>query len=190
MKFTNASLPKSQKELLKTLINQTIIEFVHDEYEDSSNPYSYMTVWFITCDNIFEIHYESQPLNYFGEIDDVAVVSIKKVEREEVKSSLVGHKLVHDTINKQLINIALVEDTQIFVENGVNKQAYTFVSALIFDFKTTKLMLTFDGGFSEMIDIYRGPHAEKYLPAPIDDIPEEERARFQATREIYNLLLR
>ena len=170
MAFTDTRLSGSEKSLLAGMVGKTLEELVHDEY--TVNHTTYMSAWLAIDGNVYDVHCEVEPLDYFGDVDDVAVVSIRTAERDDVRSHLVGRRLVTDRIARKITEV---------------EHTFSFTSAIIFELDGTKLMFEFGPWFSEDIGIERGPQADKKLPAAIEAIPEEDRKWYRVSREIVSL---
>lgn len=146
-----------------------------------------MSAWLAIDGSVCDVHCEVEPLDYFGEADDVAVVSVRAAQREDVRSHLVGHRIVADRIARKIIDVKLVEDTQEMIGAGGIEHSFAFTSAIIFELDGTKLMFEFGPWFSEDICIKRGPYVDKKIPAAIEAIPEEDREWYCVRREIVSL---
>ena len=185
MAFTDTRLSGSEKSLLAGMVGKTLEELVHDEY--TVNHTTYMSAWLAIDGNVYDVHCEVEPLDYFGDVDDVAVVSIRTAERDDVRSHLMGRRLVTDRIARKITDVKLIEDTQEMLEGDEVEHTFSFTSAIIFELDGTKLMFEFGPWFSEDIGIERGPQADKKLPAAIEAIPEEDRKWYRVSREIVSL---
>lgn len=186
MAFTDTRLSESEKSLLAGMVGRTLEELVHDEYIVNST--TYMSAWLVVDGNVYDVHCEVEPLDYFGDVDDVAVVSVREARRGDVRSHLVGHRLATDRIARTITDVKLVEDTQEMVEGSEVEHTFSFTAAIIFELDGTKLMLEFGPWFSEDIGIKRGPHVDRKLPAAIEAIPEEDRKWYRVSRETVSLL--
>ena len=185
MAITDTRLSEREKSLLASMIGKTLDELVHDEFV--VNPTTYMSAWLVVQGDVFDVHCEVEAREYFGDVDDVAVVSVRETDRDGICSHLVGHPQTTDRIARAIHDIKIVEDTQEMLECSDVEHAYAFTAAIIFELDGTKLMFEFGPWFSEDIGIVRGPQADKKLPAAIEDIPEENRQWYRVSREIVSM---
>ena len=185
MAFTDVRLSEREKSFLAGMIDKSLDELVHDEH--IVNPTTYMSAWLVIQGDVLDVHCEVEPREYFSEVDDVAVSSIREADRYGIRSHLVGHAQTTDRIARPIRDIKVVEDTQEMLEDDKVEHTFSFTAAIIFELEGTKLMFEFGPWFSEDIGIVRGPQAEKKLPAAIEDIPEENRQWYRVSRDIVSL---
>ena len=183
--FTDVRLSEYEKSLLVDMVGKRLDEFIHDKY--IATPMTYMSAWLVFQDAVYEVHREVEPHDYFGEVDDVAVVSIRKSNRDGIRSRLVGHALSTDKIARVVKDIKLVEDTQEMINGSDVEHTFSFTAAVIFEFEKTKLMFKFEPWFSEDIGIACGPRVDSGLGSAMEAIPEEDRQWYRASRRIVSL---
>lgn len=181
MGMTDTRLTYDEKSLLAHMVGKTLDELVHDKYIGPHT--SYMSVWIVVDGDVFDVHCEVEPRSHFGEVDDVAVVSVRPSGREAMQSHLAGHPLSTERISRIICDIKVVEDTQEMLNGDEVEHAFAFTSAIIFELDGSEVMLAFGPWFSEDIGIERGPHASSKLPAAIDDISEEDRQWYRVNRQ-------
>ena len=185
MAITDVRLSEREKSLLAGMIGKTLDELIRDEY--IVNPTTYMSAWLVIQGDVFDVHCEVEPRDYFGEVDDVAVVSVREDGRGGVHSHLVGHGQTTERIARTILDVKVVEDTQEMLEGDDTEHVFSFTAAIIFELEGTKLMFEFGPWFSEDIGIVRGPQADAKLPAAIEDIPEVDRQWYRVSRDIVSL---
>lgn len=185
MTITDIRLAKNEKSLLASMIGKTLDELAHDKY--IAKHATYMSAWLVVEGDVYEIHCEVEACDYFGDVDDVAVVSVRSSQKENVCSRLVGHALSTEKIARTIQDIKVVEDTQEMLEGDEAVHELSFTAAIIFELDKTKLMFEFGPWFSEDIGIKRGPRADRMLPAAIENVPQEAREWYRVNRKTISM---
>ena len=104
-------------ELLKTLLNKTLKNIKHDEFNFA--PLSYGAVYLEFEDGIYQLSDFYEGINYFGMVEDISVLKITPF-KEEIKSYIVDHNIVSTKINMKITYITLVNVTQKITPSAYN----------------------------------------------------------------------
>ena len=102
---------------------------------------------------------ETQELDYFGSIDDVAVVSVKEFTTNEIRSHVVGGGMVKTPVDQIIEDVIVITDTEYMSKDGTDLYRYNFTVAIAFVLSDRQIVFERDCWFSEDFLIYRGPNA-------------------------------
>lgn len=149
----NKVFDKSTISILNKMIGCTMTKIVHDEFTFTNSVYG--VVSFYIGDNIFNLTNELEKLNCYGENEEVSILHLSQVDKNQVKSLLNDTKQVETKIAKVITGIDILIDT-IHVE--VEKEIYdnTYVKGIIFHFENDEIAFEKTDSFTEMIGVYKG----------------------------------
>lgn len=114
---------------------------------------------FIRGGKTFALLNETQELDYFGDIDDISVLSIREVDASDIHSHIVNGKLVETPTAQVIEDIVIINDTETMAQSGEVRFKYSFTAAIIFVLPDQYVVFDRDTWFSEDILIYRRPDA-------------------------------
>lgn len=102
--------------------------------------------------SIYELNNYTEPLDYYGALDDVAVLHLEEKEHE----CLIDPTLIDISVNEIIKEIHVIQENQRLFKNG--KQIYDvwLTRGIIFVFDTYEISFEKDIWFSEEIYINRG----------------------------------
>ncbi len=136
--------------ILQQLVGMKIISFKHDEFHFINS--SSQVVGIETACGMVYLYSLTEPLDYYGSIEDVA---IWQITHEQYK--FVGKKkFISSPINEKIKEICIVQENQRLFEN--NEQIYDVwvTRGIIFDFGDYQYSLEKPIWFSEDIYIRKG----------------------------------
>lgn len=187
MMVTDTRLSESEKALLTGMIGKTLEAYRCDDRTFGGVTSSFGIVGIWVGGEVYAVANEVEGRMHFGELDDVAALSIAKASADDLASPLVGQKQVDVHVGKTIEDVCLYEDTQTQLDGGVAVCDYRFTSAIVFRFAHSQLVLGSSGWMSEDIEITRGPHAEGGIVAADEFVPEDDRNRRKASRVTVSL---
>lgn len=98
---------------------------------------------------------ETQELDYFGSIDDVAVVSVKEFTTNEIRSHVVGGGMVETPVDQIIEDVIVITDMEYMSKDGTDLYRYYFTVAIAFVLSDRQIVFERDCWFSEDFLIYR-----------------------------------
>lgn len=150
MKKIDIRLKESEVLFLKNAIGKELKAIYHDEFNFVNS--SSQVVGFETDDIKFYLYSFTEPQDYYGTTEDVAVWSI-----EDVKYPLLdSKKLVNTPINQKICSIKLLQENQRLFKNGVQIYDVWLTRGIIFDFGDRQFSFEKAVWFSEEIYIQKG----------------------------------
>ena len=185
MNIVDTKLHAEEKTALASMVGRRLDKYRCDEFHFSPSVYQMVAVY--VDGTPYAIENTTEVLDYFGDIDDVAVISIKQASPAEVASHVVGGTLVSTPINQVIQDIRIYEDTQVMSDGEQDLYSYSYTKAIVFVLPDRQLVFEKDVWFSEDIFVYRGPNAEAKIAAPEDDLEESTRHTLHAEREVVSL---
>lgn len=190
MKTVDIRLKTEEKELLASLIGRTMDSFICDEVDVA--PYALEMVAFYVEGQPYMIENLWEVVDHFSEMEDVAVVSAKKVQPEEIYPRTEDLALVTTPIEQKITDIKIYEDRQYMTEDGIDLYENIFTKAILFELEHTQIKVMQTIWFSEFMEVERGAHAgERIVSADheyADDPEIDENGRtWRAERTIVSL---
>ncbi len=143
-------LKSGEMNILHRLLGTKIVSFKHDEFNFSNS--SSQVVGIETEHGIIYLYSFTEPLDYYGSIEDVAVWKLTDERYKFVEKK----NLISSPINETVKSIYIVQENQRLFESG--KQTYNVwvTRGLIFDFRDHQYSFEKPVWFSEDIYIQKG----------------------------------
>lgn len=187
MEMTDTRLSADEKEMLSLMVGESLDSYSVDE--PLVNQVTFMSAWLQVAGSTYEVRNSVEPLAFFGALEDVAVLSVRKSVSDEVHSRLPGHSLINRFIGRTIQDILVYEDTQSCAKNGTDIYAYSFTAAIAFILDGSELVFEKPVWFSEDIKVLRGPGSSGkiYMPETMLEESETSECTYRAGREVLHL---
>lgn len=153
MNKMNKQFNKKELDLLKLIVNTNINKIVHDEFIYTNTSFGHVNI--ISNNNIYELKCSIDNFYYFGDPEDVAVLSFNEVNEKDVKSELSDHKQTETKINDTLLNVDVINESQ-YVKIGNKEYLYEYTKGIILYFNNIEYGFKMSSWFSEIIEIHKG----------------------------------
>lgn len=185
MNITDMRMSATEIDLLAGMIGEEFEMYRCDEFVFS--PAVYRIVGLYVGGRTFALLNETEELDYFGGVDDVASIGVKEVKPEEIKSHIVDGNLVDNPINQVIEDVIVVTDTEFMSKDGVDLYRYDFTAAIIFVLADRQVVFERDCWFSEDITIYRGPDAMRKIHSPEENASKSKTLDVRMERNVEHL---
>ncbi len=143
------------KDKLKSLVGKIFNLYRCDDFQ-FSNPVTQIVG--LNIDNSwFEISNVQESVDYYGNLDEVALFKFNQVEEQEIRSAIIGGKQIDNPINLRIKKITLVNEYQTLKKDDLEYDV-KFTRAIIFDLEDSR-QVAFEKDlwpYSEEINIYKG----------------------------------
>lgn len=185
MKTTSTRLSAASLETLAGMVGQKFEKYRCDEFKFA--PAVYQIVGLFVGGQTYALLNETKELDYFGDIDDVAVMSVKAADKNEIRSHLVDGKQVDTPINQTIQDIIVFTDTEYMSKDGEDLYCYDFTAAIVIVLSDRQVVFERDCWFSEDIVIYRGPDAMGKIRSAEENASSSKTLDVRMEREILHL---
>ncbi len=185
MKITCTRLDAKSIKNLSNMIGQKFEKYRCDEFKFAPSVYQIVGLYVGGC--VYALLNETELLDYFGEKDDVSVMRVDAVNRNEIKSHLTNGRQIDTPINQIIQDIIVITDTEYMSKDGVDLYRYDFTAAIVFVFSDRQVVFERDCWFSEDILIYRGPDAIKKISSSDENASDSSTLTVRTNREIVHL---
>ena len=167
MNHIDIRLKDSDQQRLCSFIGKTLESVDHDEFSFTNT--SSQAVRFIVNGERMYLYSFTEPLDYFGSIEDVAVWSVEQTEYPMVSNK----NFITMPVQQTVVGISLIQENQKLYQH--NNQTYDVwvTRGIIFDFGDHQISFEKPVWFSEDIIIRKGYDLEK-LFAPVEGITNAE----------------
>ena len=176
MKSIDIRLKGQEMELLKGAVGKVLNRYAHTPFTYNARAIQIIQLVIDSVD--YYLRSETQPLDYYGSEEDVAVWKYTTV-RPPVMDA---YEFVNTPMDSVIKRIKIVQENQRVFENGVQLYNNHVTRAIIFDFGDRQLSLEKSVWFMEDIFVRRGYDLEKEL-APTDDFCSDWNDGFSASCE-------
>ena len=149
----NKTFNKETEIFFKRMIGCECKKIVHDEFTYTNSVYGKVSLFI--CDKIFNIINQTEVVEYYGAKEDIALLNIIEVGKDEVKSLLENKKQVETPINKVIKSIDII-NYHIYVKVDGKEYDNTWTEGVIFNFADSQVAFERSDSFTEMIEIYKG----------------------------------
>lgn len=185
MNTTDTRMSAEEINLLADMVGKTFEKYSCDEFVFS--PAVYQIIGLYIGGRIFALLNETQELDYFGGIDDVAVIGVKEVPEDEIRSHIVGGALVEMPVDQTIEDIVVVTDTEFMSKDGEDLYRYDFTAAVAFVLHDRQVVFERDCWFSEDFLIYRGPDAIGKIKTASENTSKSDMLDVRTERSILHL---
>lgn len=170
MKSVNIALSKDTYKILKDMVGQKFIKISCNKFIYSNAVYGIVGIY--VAKNVYKITNFVNALDYYGKIEDVAVLKFEKTHLDDIVSA-VQDEAMHDIpIGKNIIKIDVINENQVQYKNDKIMYNNFLTRGIIFYFDDgTEVSFEKDIWFSEDIYIDRGKNLlDKF--ASVDEFSE------------------
>ena len=150
MKKIDIRISSNEIELLKSLVGKTLTNIEHDEFVFTNTSSQVVRLNF-TDFSIF-LYSFTEPLDYYGKEEDVAVWSVEKTEHP----ILTNKSFIKTPIQQQIHSISLVQENQQVFENGEQIYDVWLTRGIILELGDYQFSFEKPVWFSEDIIIRKG----------------------------------
>ena len=157
MNTTDTRMSAEEINILAGMVGKQFEKYRCDEFVFS--PAVYQIVGLYVDGRTFALLNETQELDYFGSVDDVAVIGVKGVDPEEIRSHVVGGEMVETPVGQIIEDVIVITDTEYMSKDGIDLYRYDFTAAIAFVLSDRQIVFERDCWFSEDFLVYRGPDA-------------------------------
>ena len=157
MNTTDTRMSTEEISILAGMVGKRFEKYLCDEFVFS--PAVYQIVGLYVGGRTFVLLNETQELDYFGSVDDVAIIGVKEVTSGAIKSHVVGSEMVKTPVDQIIEDVIVITDTEYMSKDGVDLYRYDFTAAIVFVLSDRQIVFERDCWFSEDFLIYRGPDA-------------------------------
>jgi len=150
MKRIDIRLKEDEIQFLRSLIGNELKAIYHDEFNFVNS--SSQVVGFETATANFYLYSFTEPQDYYGTTEDVAIWSV-----EDTRYPLLNSKiLVNTPINQKVCSIQLIQENQRLFKNGIQIYDVWVTRGIIIDFGDRQISFEKAIWFSEEIYIQKG----------------------------------
>ena len=150
MERIDIRLKEDEIQFLRSLIGNELKAIHHDEFNFVNS--SSQVVGFETATSSFYLYSFTEPQDYYGTTEDVAIWSI-----EDTRYPLLNSKiLVNTPINQRVCSIQLIQENQRLFKNGIQIYDVWVTRGIIIDFGDRQISFEKAVWFSEEIYIQKG----------------------------------
>lgn len=167
MNTIDIRLKNAEKQLLNSFIGQKLDSIDHDEFIFTNT--SSQAVRINISGKAFYLYSFTEPLDYYGSPEEVAVWSVESTEYPMIQSKSFIRMPVHQTLK----GISLVEEHQMLFENGIQTYDVQTVRGLILDLGDHQIAFEKPVWFSEDIIIRKGYDLIDTF-SPVEEITKRE----------------
>ena len=186
MKEIDTRFSVDEKLALQGLIGERFKSYQCDEF--LFRPSVYQLVGMNIGHKTYVLENVTQPLDYYGSIEDVGgVLSFKESFAENIESRVVGGSLLTCSIDQEIKDIEIIEDVHTMIKNGVPTYKYSYTKAIVFVLPDRQLAFEKDIWLSEDIFIYKGVHVSDSIMPIESELGESNDCEFVAERLVSKL---
>ena len=149
----NMTFNSDIKKMMKKMIGCELNKILHDEFTFTNSVYGKVTL-FINNET-FNIINQTEVVEFYGEKEDIALLSLKKAEKNDIGSFLENKKQVYTPINKIITSIDII-NYYVYLDADGDEYDNTWTEGVIFNLNDSQLAFERSGSFAEMIGIYKG----------------------------------
>ncbi len=150
MKTIDIRLKSAEVSKLRSMIGKELSAYSHDEFQ--CTPSSSQVVALVISDKMYYIYSFTEELDYFGTLEDVAVLSVTDEKLPIVDRKTFVQTPIHETIK----GITLIQDNQRVFEDDVQTYDVWLTRGIVFDLGERQVAFEKDVWFSEEIIVHRG----------------------------------
>lgn len=136
--------------ILRQLIGKKIVSFRHDEFNFNNS--SSQVVGIETELGMVYLYNFTEPLDYYGSVEDVAVWKLTKERYKFVDNK----NLISSPVGETVKEIRIVQENQKLFENGTQTYNVWVTRGIIFDFGDHQFAFEKPVWFSEDIYVHKG----------------------------------
>lgn len=143
-------LNSNEMSILRQLIGKKIVSFMHDEFNFNNS--SSQVVGIETELGMVYLYNFTEPLDYYGSVEDVAVWKLTKERYKFVDNK----NLISSPVGETVKEIRIVQENQKLFENGTQTYNVWVTRGIIFDFGDHQFAFEKPVWFSEDIYVHKG----------------------------------
>lgn len=185
---TDIRISDAERSLLASMIGKTFDRFYRDTafHGSVSRCRVFNYAWVVIGGDAYDISCEEEPHDYFEDPEGIPTVHVTSGAIEDIRSGLVGTRLVPVRIDKEITDIEVVDDILVKHDGAVD-YALARTSAIVFELGGAQVVFLFWHELSAIVTIMYGVKASTGIPAVDDLIPQGDRSCVSATREATSL---
>ncbi len=185
MNITDTRMGAEEINLLAEMVGEKFEKYRCDEFVFS--PAVYQIVGLYVGGKVFALLNETRELDYFGDVDDVAAISVREAVDDEIKSHVVGGELVETPVDQAIEDVVIVTDTEFMSKDGEDLYRYDFTAAIAFVLPDRQIVFERDCWFSEDFLVYRGPDALDKIKSSDENASKSNTLDVRTVREVVHL---
>lgn len=185
MNTTDTRMSAEEISILAGMVGKRFEKYRCDEFVFS--PAVYQIIGLYVDDRTFALLNEMQELDYFGSIDDVAVIGVKAVAPDEIRSHVVGGQMVETPVDQIIEDVIVITDTEYMSKDGADLYRYDFTAAIVFVLPDRQIVFERDCWFSEDFLVYRGPDAFEKIKTAEENASKSNTLDVRMERRIVHL---
>lgn len=149
-------------QILSSIIGKTLENVEHDEFIFTNT--SSQAVRFVVDGNCFYLYSFTEPLDYYGSTEDVAVWAVEPTEYPMISSK----SFIKMPIQQTITGVSLVQENQKLYNQNCQTYDVWVTRGIIFDFGDHQISFEKPVWFSEDIIIRKGYELEKlFVPTEV-----------------------
>ena len=154
MKKIDVRFDDKTMQCLKSMIGQKFIKYRCDPFKFTNSVY--LTVGIFIGAQTYELKNEIQVLDYYGQLEDVAVLTLQTTTEEKLKSGIMDGKQIDMPIGEKIKEIHLINENQRIYQKGKQSYDVWLTRGIIFVLSDREVSFEKEIWFSEDININRG----------------------------------
>ncbi|MDO4502002.1 MAG: hypothetical protein Q4D06_02360 [Coriobacteriia bacterium] len=181
---TDARLSSGERSVLASVIGSYLDSYAYDGNEPGRPAYG--VVWLRFGEKVVCLLNQARPLEYLGELDDVAVCSVRMLADGDVGRFCDEWKRMEQPLCGTVRDVLLVEDTLLQDEGG---ECFEFTStvAVVFVLDNEEVSFYFGSWLSELILVDRGTGVLNRIAPACAVVPPDDRDYIESKRNIVSL---
>jgi len=186
MKQTDIRFDEKTVAVLQKMVGQYFHKLRHDPFIYAETVYQ--NVGLYIGNGTYSLVNELETMDYYGEMEDVAILTLKPCKEDEITSGLENTEQIDDVVEDIITEIRIVNENQQLFENGKQTYDVWLTRGIIFVCGEREIALEKDIWFSEEIAISKGYDTIKQFSDPkkfTEDWPNRKTAN--CSREIITL---
>lgn len=187
MKKIDVRFNHTELGLIKEMLGKVLRKYKCDPFEFSTAVYGIVGI--CTSDSAYAVTNEISVLDYYGAMEDVAVLGIKKSTEEEIQSLIIGNTMISMPVNKIIKEVDIVNEHQQVFENDIKTYDVWLTRGIIIRLEDdTEISLEKNVWFSEMITVDKGMNLLKKF-TPVKEFADDWEGDFrgECSREVVTI---
>ncbi len=170
--------------LVRDMVGKVLEKYKCDPFEFSTAVYGIVGI--CTNESAYAFTNKIHVLDYYGAMEDVAVLGIEERSEAEIQSLVSGNTMINMPVNKLIKEVDLVNEHQQVFENNQKTYDVWLTRGIIIRLEDdTEISLEKNVWFSEMITVDKGTDLLKKF-TPVEEFSEDWEGIFKGvcSREI------
>lgn len=155
MKNIDVRFSRLEIKLFENMVGKVMTKYKCDPFYFSTAVFG--IVGFVVEDSAFILTNTTRPLDYYGAMEDVAVMNLSRTDEQQIHSMVEDNQMIETPVGKRITGIDIVNEHQKLFQNGVQTYDVQLTRGVIFYFEdASELSLEKNVWFSEDITICKG----------------------------------